>query len=83
MSERKYSVSELDALRHAVENKWLWGRYGGPNESGWSSRCYREEEKTKAVEELVRTHMLAGHTAEDLFASEQQSTTDSAEKAKP
>lgn len=74
MSDRKYSVSELDALREAVRTKWLYGRYR-PNwhhDGITGSRTYREEEMTKAVEELVRTHMLAGHTADDLYASEQQ-----------
>ena len=48
--------------------------YGSPIEVPWgvSSRVYKETEKTAAVEQLVvRTHMLAGHTAEDLLASEQ------------
>ena len=66
--ERSYTVHELEALRRVVENKYLWGSYG-PFCSG-SSRSYREDEKIKAVEEQVRTHMLAGHTADDLLASE-------------
>lgn len=70
--ERRYSVSELNNLRRAVENKWLFGNYG-PDQSMQSrmSRSYREEEKIKAVEEIVRTHMISGHTADDLYASEQ------------
>lgn len=68
MSERKYSVAELDDLRQTVENKYLFGTYS-LSRSG-SSRSYREDEKVKAVEEMVRTHMLAGHTAEDLRASD-------------
>jgi hypothetical protein len=63
-------VKELDALRFAVEMKWLFGRYNPPN-SG-CSRQYSGSEKSKAVEEMVRTHMLAGHIAEDLYASERQ-----------
>ena len=72
MSERAYTVSELDALRSVVENKWLFGTYGRQlHESGISiSRSYREDEKAVCVEQLVRTHMLAGHTAEDLLQSE-------------
>jgi hypothetical protein len=73
MSERKYSVSELRALRMAVEHKWLWGAYGcGAYQE--CSRQYQAEEKWKAVEEMVRTHMRAGHTAEDLYASERRPT---------
>lgn len=67
MDERKYSVSELDSLRRAVDCKWLYGTYAP---RGGSSRCYREEERARCVEEMVRTHMLAGHTADDLYASE-------------
>lgn len=75
MSERKYSVSELDALRSAVSNKWLFGNYN-ISTNGQISRSYREEEKTKVVEEIVRTHMLAGHTADDLLASEPNKAKD-------
>lgn len=70
MTERSYTISELDALRQAVDTKWLFGTYYPPL-SGGSSRSYFEHERTKAVEELVRTHMLAGHTANDLYDSEQ------------
>lgn len=68
---RKYSVQELDALRSVVESKWLFGMYDTSNFSGFG-RSYGEGEKEKAVEEMVRTHMLAGHTAEDLIASQQE-----------
>lgn len=82
MNERKYSVSEINALRRAVENKWLWGSYGNIGVSG-TSRPYLEEEKTKAVEEIVRTHMCAGHTAEDLCASEQLPSRELSTKGAP
>ena len=62
---RKYTVRELDDLRDAIEIKYLFGSYTIPKNGG-SSRCYREDEKAKVVEEQVRTHMLAGHTAKDL-----------------
>ena len=65
--ERAYTVREVDALRSACESKWLFGSYRW--RSG-ASRPYKQEEKTSCVEEMVRTHMLAGHTAEDLYASE-------------
>jgi len=70
MTDRKYSVHELDALRRAVENKYLWGSHLSTGYSGMS-RSYNYQDKTKYVEETVRTHMIAGHTAEDLIASEQ------------
>lgn len=69
MSERKYSVTEIDNLRKACEHKWLWGTYRPVSTRGFS-RSYKEGEKTTCVEQLVRTHMLAGHTADDLYASE-------------
>ncbi len=72
MSERSYTVKQIDDLRSAVEHKWLFGSYTPQrSEDGIScGRSYRAGEKTACVEELVRTHMLAGHTAEDLYASE-------------
>jgi hypothetical protein len=70
MAERAYTVSELDALRRAAENKWLFGSYGNSPGKIRFSRSHKQEEKAVAVEEMVRTHMLAGHTADDLYASE-------------
>jgi hypothetical protein len=68
VTERAYTVAEIDALRQAVETKWLFGTYS--QGSGMRmSRQYMEQDKVKAVEEILRTHMLAGHTAEDLYAS--------------
>lgn len=77
MSERAYTVGEIDALRQAVEHKWLFGSYG--QIGNCSSRCYSEPEKTGCVEALVRTHMLAGHTAADLYASERSPSNPSSE----
>lgn len=73
---RKYSVSEIDALRQAVENQYLWGRYQGPvlshggGASYGMSRSYMETDKATVVEDRVRTFMLAGLTAQDLYAQE-------------
>lgn len=69
MTERPYTVREIDALRSVVEYKWLFGTYNYSFENGCSI-SYKEHEKEVAVEQRVRTHMLAGHTAEDLLASE-------------
>ncbi|WP_332763889.1 hypothetical protein [Phenylobacterium sp.] len=69
--KRAYTVTEINRLRQVVEHKWLWGSYKHPQDGGTcQSRCYQETEKAGAVEEMVRTHMLAGHTAENLYASE-------------
>jgi len=66
--ERAYTVKELDALRIACRNKWLFGFYN-PSED-CMGRSYQQQDLDRGVEERVRTHMLAGHTAEDLIASE-------------
>lgn len=72
MTDRAYTVSEIDALREACANKWLWGSYRGPqgSYSDEPSRVYYGQEKDVAVEQMVRTHMMAGHTAQDLYASD-------------
>ena len=67
---RAYTVDELDELRRVVRNRWLWGSYSGSRGINSISRSYKEVEMNAQVEELVRTHMIAGHTAEDLLASE-------------
>lgn len=65
MREKSYTVKEIDALRAACELKWLFGTTKQPISS--VSRSYNETQKTKCVEELVRTHMMAGHTAQDIY----------------
>lgn len=69
---RNYTVEEIDALRRVVENKYLFGQYEFHHspQGGSSSRSYKEDEMVRVVEERIRTHMLAGHTAADLLASE-------------
>lgn len=71
---RAYTVQELDALREVVKCRLLFGWYQLPRlKTTWvSHRSYGEGEKVKAVEEMVRTHMLAGHTADDLIKSEDE-----------
>lgn len=78
---RAYTIKELDALRNAVRNKELWGSYGGPDPvpvgqvANGCSRSFKPDELTRVVEEQVRTYMLAGHTAQDLLASEKRPAT--------
>lgn len=69
MTDRSYTVNEVDALRKAMNNKYLYDSYT-PDQKSCFSRGYREVEKSQVVEEMVRTAMLAGHTADDLYASE-------------
>lgn len=67
MTERAYTVKELDALRAACDQRWLWGTTKPAGPGNQMTRAYKEHERSVAVEELVRTHMLAGHTADDLY----------------
>jgi len=63
--ERSYTVTEINNLRRTVRNKCLYGSYSprGPA----TSIAYRETDLNTIIEEQVRTHMLAGHTADDLI----------------
>lgn len=65
MKKKSYTVREIDALRGAVENRYLWGNANGASEAGFS-RTYKESEMRVDVEEQVRTYMLAGITAQAL-----------------
>lgn len=68
IGKKCYSVKEIDELRVACERRWLYGttRPSGGQGVSWS-RSYEEEEMTSCVEELVRTYMIAGVTAEDIY----------------
>lgn len=65
---RVYTPLELDDLRRVVSAKWLYGRY--QPRPGIRSRPHGIAELAVSVEEMVRTHMMAGHTADMLVASE-------------
>ena len=66
--ERKYSVTEIDRMREAVEHKWLFGcrPSQASQKQTMSSHGYMPSEKTKDVEELLRTYMIAGVEPEEL-----------------
>lgn len=68
MPERTYSVKQIDDLRVCCRNKYLFGHYSLSQMI--STTGQEDHEITKSVEEMVRTHMMAGHTAADLVASE-------------
>ena len=71
MAERSYTVAELDALRRVCEDRYIWGTSVAPASIGCRmSRGFSEDEKNAAVEGMVRTHMLAGHTAEDIILAD-------------
>lgn len=75
MEERRYTVAEIDALRRACRDKVVWGRFSGPNlrpgQSAVSSRSFQSGEAERQAEDMVRTHMLSGHTADELRASDE------------
>jgi len=62
--ERSYTVSEVNALRRTLTTFHLFGSFN-PKDAVSS-----KEIDGPWIEEQVRTHMLAGHTAADLYASE-------------
>lgn len=73
MSERAYTPTELNHLRFVVEMKLLYGVYSIKNENfdplRWR-RSWSPADLVVAVEQRVRTHMAAGHTAESLLTTE-------------
>lgn len=70
MSDRKYSVAEIDALRKACEMHWMWGTTYIKPGVGSMGRSYNPIEKEAGVEQLVRTYMIAGITAEQMYAED-------------
>lgn len=66
MTDRAYTVREIDGLRACCREMYLWGSYSGPSMYSTMSRQYKEQDMVFAVEEMVRTHMMAGLTAQDL-----------------
>lgn len=73
MIERAYTVTELDELRRACRNRLTWGNSLGaqflPGETFKMGHGCSES----SVEEFVRTHMMAGHVAEDLYLADKPS----------
>ena len=68
MSDRAYTVREIDELRNACDTLWMWGPEGFKFREGMRvGRSYKLDEKTKCVEEMVRTYMTAGVTADDMW----------------
>ena len=65
---RGYSVAEIDNLRAACELKWMFGT--SLPVGNCVGRSYRDEVKAVCVEEMVRTYMLAGIRADDIYAND-------------
>src|SRR5688572_3828140 len=70
MTERSYTVAEIDALRKACELRWLHGSTAAPLPR--MSHAYYPADKDRGVEEMVRTYMLAGITAAEIYAEDQK-----------
>lgn len=71
MIRREYTPKEIEDLRRVLEIKFLHGTYQIQHrDGGIHSRAFFEKDKTAFVENAIRTHMMAGHTAQDLRDSE-------------
>ena len=72
--ERRYTVQEIDELREACRDRYLFGTtYFEFDSSGvLNGRPYREKEMIVAVEEMVRTYMLARVTAKQIFEEDER-----------
>lgn len=64
VTKRKPTVIEVDELRSVCENIYL---YGSAIFGSGMSRVFQERDMVVAVEEMVRTYILAGITAKDLI----------------
>ena len=77
MIDRAYTVKELDDLRAACRTRWLYGTTKPPRAGFGCSRQFGEGELERAVEELVRTHMMAGHLAKDIYDADRGESKES------
>ncbi len=69
--EHTYTIKEIDDLRSACSIKWHFGtlRPGVPG-SCTTGRSYSGNEADIAIEQRVRTYMLGGIKAKDLYEAE-------------
>ena len=72
MTERKYSVSEIDMMREAIRHQLIWGDiYGTPIKTAeYASTSYNAEQVDRATEDRLRTYMLAGIDPSELIYNE-------------
>lgn len=68
--KRGYTVREIDELRSACEDRWLYGTTNITH--SMMGRSWVGAEKDKGVEEFVRTFMLAGIVAEDIYKEDSE-----------
>lgn len=89
MTNRAYTIKEIDELRRVIADKFLWGSYSGckfrsieitTGDGGFvsvstnHSQSYNPIELDNYVEQRTRTIMQAGLTAKDLLDSERTRT---------
>lgn len=67
MTERAYTVKEIDKLRDATSTTTWWGRYKVKCDFYISFGLEERSLREKVIEEKVRTYMLAGITAKDIW----------------
>ena len=65
-----YTVQEIDALRRVCGDRFVYGTFRPKDTAGRMSMPYIANEKVIAVEEMVRTYMAAGVTAEDILKAD-------------
>lgn len=64
MTERKYSVSEIDELRKACLERAKYGTTHYPTQDSCAS--WHGDEPERRAEDQLRTYMLAGVTADEI-----------------
>ncbi len=64
----KYTVDEIDKLRSACFQRYHFGSTVPVN--GRMGRVCSEGEADKGIEEMVRTYMVAGLKAEDIYKAD-------------
>lgn len=74
MKERSYTVKEIDDLRSVCRCRFIFGTCVLVKSQG--SHGYPADVEQKAVEEIVRTHMIAGHVAQDLIDEDQRKSAE-------
>jgi len=81
--DRAYTVKEIDELREAVELRYRWGTSvfdDAPelfplrvsNGIVLQERCFGWSEMVKIVEDRLRTYMVAGIVAADIFEADRE-----------
>lgn len=67
MTERSYTIKEIDEIRKRVEFKYLFGKYRLRGSCSSIGRTYTQQELDNHIEQRTRTIMMAGLTADDLI----------------